>query len=270
MDGDDSSVEAAKPRIWAHRGSALLAPENTALAFDLALELGADVLETDVRLSRDGAVMVVHDARLERTTDGRGRVRDSSSARIGALDAGARFVDPDGRCWRGRGARVETLDALLERYPDTALSIDIKDAEDAAADAVAACLARRPGTGSVTVGSFHERTLARFRERAPEVDTAASRAEVAALWCGRVLPGTARAAPRYRRLQIPPRWWGLSLATRGFIGRAAERGVDCVYWTINDPGAMRELVRRGAAGVVTDRPDLAARAFERSAGGAAR
>ena len=125
-----------------------------------------------MRLSRDGVAMVVHDARLERTTDGRGRVREHTAVRLGALDAGARFVDPEGRAWRGRGARIEPLDTLLERYPDTPVNIDIKDADGAAVDAVAASLERRPGTATVTVGSFHERVLRRFRERAPEVPTA--------------------------------------------------------------------------------------------------
>ena len=235
----------------------MLAPENTAPAFELALGHGADVLETDVRLSRDGVVMVVHDDRLDRTTDGRGRVRDHTAARIGALDAGARFVDLEGRPWRGRGARVESLDALFERHPDVAVNVDIKDAEDAAADAVAACIERRAGAAPVTVGSFHGRTLARFRERAPGVATAAGQAEVAALYFGRSLAP----APRYRVLQIPTRWCGLPLATRAFVAHAAGRGVECVYWTVNDARAMRELARRGAAGLVTDRPDLAAGAF---------
>ena len=247
----------------------MLAPENTAPAFDLALGFGAHVLETDVRLSRDGAVMVVHDARLERTTDGRGRVRDTSSARVAALDAGARFADPDGRPWRGRGARIETLDDLLARYPGTPVNVDVKDAEDAAADAVAACIERAGREADVTVGSFHGRTLARFRERAPGVTTAAGQAEVAALYFGRFLGGGRGASVPYRYLQIPPRWCGLPLATPAFIARAAALGVACVYWTVDDPDAMRGLVERGAAGIVTDRPDVAAATFGADAGAGA-
>lgn len=252
-----------RPRIYAHRGSTLLAPENTALAFDLALGFGADVLETDVRLARDGVVMVVHDDRLERTTDGRGRVRDLGSADVARLDAGARFTDLHGAAWRGRGARIEPLDALLERYPEVAINVDIKDADGAAADAVAASIARCAAQARVTVGSFHGAVLARFRDVAPGVATAAGQAEVAALY---FRPRAPRRVP-YRYLQIPPSWFGLPLARPGFIARAAALGVDTVYWTIDDPARMRELVRRGATGIVTDRADVAAATFGRAAGG---
>ena len=244
--------------MYAHRGSTVLAPENTERAFDLALGFGADVLETDVRLSRDGVVFVTHDERLERTTDGTGRVRELPATALARLDAGHRFVDADGRAARGTGVRLVTLETLLERYPDTAVNVDIKDPDARAAEAVARVLERTSAGARVTVGSFHGPTVARFREAAPHVATAATRAEVAALYFGRLRPGAAPPAPLpYRWLQIPPAWFGLPLATRRFIETARARQVGAVYWTINDVRAMRALAERGAAGIVTDRPDLA-------------
>ncbi len=260
IDPTDAPTRAVRPLIYAHRGSTLLAPENTALAFDLALGFGADVLETDVRLSRDGVVMVVHDARLDRTTDGRGKVRDAMAARIGALDAGARFTDLDGVSWKARGARIESLAELFARYPEVPVNVDIKDDDAVAADAVAACIAGSGAEARVTVGSFNARVLARFRTVAPHVATAAGRPEVAALWFGD-LAGRGPDAVPYRYLQIPPRWFGLPLARPRFIARAAALDVRTVYWTVNEPATMLELVRRGAAGVVTDRPDVAAATF---------
>jgi len=244
--------------VFAHRGSRVLAPENTPRAFDLALGVGADVLETDVRLSRDGVVFVTHDARLERTTDGRGLVRDTSAATLAALDAGYRFVSPEGRAARGEGIRMVTLDALLERYPDSLVNVDIKDASPLAAEAVARVLERGDAGERVTVGSFHAAALARFRKLAPQVATAATQAEVARLYFGRWSPGarTTGVLP-YRWLQIPPAWRGIPLATPAFIATARERGIRIAYWTIDDPARMRELVRRGAHAIVTDRPDLA-------------
>lgn len=254
-------------RVYAHRGSTILAPENTLRAFDLALEFGADVLETDVRLSRDGYVVVTHDARLERTTDGCGRVREHDLAALERLDAGHRFVTPDGRPARGEGVRLVTLAELLERYPGTAVNVDIKDAESAAADAVARVIARAGAARRVTVGSFHAATLARFRDAAPGVATAATRAEVARLYFGRLLPGDlSRWAPlACRCLQIPPAWRGISLDTPAFIADSRARGIDVVYWTINDPAQMRTLIARGARGIVTDRPDLARTLLETAA-----
>ena len=79
------------PLIYAHRGTSLLAPENTQPAFDLSLALGADVLEIDVRISRDDQVIVTHDATVNRTTDGRGEVIEHTLAELKKLDAGCRF-----------------------------------------------------------------------------------------------------------------------------------------------------------------------------------
>ena len=262
-------------RVYAHRGSTVLAPENTERAFELALGFGADVLETDVRLSRDGVVFVTHDERLERTTDGAGRVRECTAAALARLDAGYRFDDPEGRAARGTGVRLVTLEALLERYPDTPLNVDIKDPDAAAADAVAAVIRRASAEARVTVGSFHAGAMARFRAAAPDVATAATRNEVAALYFGRFRPGFRRAARApaplpYRWLQIPPAWLGLPLATRPFIERARTHGVGAVYWTINDVATMRALLDRGASGIVTDRPDLARALREPAAGRPAR
>ena len=253
------AVAGVRPaQVFAHRGSRVLAPENTGRAFDLALGVGADVLETDVRLSRDRAVMVTHDARLERTTDGRGRVCDHTATALVRLDAGYRFVSTEGRPARGEGVRLMTLDALLERYPDTLVNVDIKDPSTQAAEAVAQVLERQAAGSRVTVGSFHAGALAHFRQRAPGVATAATRAEVARLYFGRWRPGAKASAPlAYAWLQIPPAWRGIPLATPAFIATARDRGIRVAYWTIDDPVRMRELVRRGAHAIVTDRPDLA-------------
>ncbi len=252
-------TQDTRTRIYAHRGSTLLAPENTAKAFDLALQHQADVLETDVRLSRDGVVMVTHDERLDRTTNGRGRVIDHSAANITRLDAGHHFTDLDGRAWRNEGARIESLGELFERYPDVHVNIDIKDRSDTAATAVASAIERAGREHSVTVGSFHAATLAHFRQCAPEVATAASQQEVARLYfsrSGRKGPGSPQ-THSFNYLQIPVSWYGLPLARRRFIAKAQDQGLQMVYWTINDVALMTRLASVGVNGIVTDRPDLA-------------
>lgn len=259
-----------RPDIYAHRGSTVLAPENTVEAFELALSYGADVLETDVRLSRDGELVVTHDARLERTTDGNGPVREHKFAALARLDAGYRFVGPDGRAARGTGVRLVTLSALLARFPSTRVNVDLKDDDPMAAAALVRVIEGAGAERRVTVGSFHADTLARFRALAPGIATAAGQAEVARLYFGRLSGSAGRRSLPYRWLQIPPSWFGIPLATRAFIEHARSRGVGAVYWTINEPTRMRELVARGASGVVTDRPDLAAAQWpaDRQSGGA--
>lgn len=244
--------------MFAHRGSTVLAPENTREAFDLALRYGADVLETDVRLSRDGVVFVTHDACLERTTNGQGQVRAQTSRSLSSLDAGYRFVDPDGRPARDQGVRLMSLSALLEQYPDTRINVDIKDADGLAAAAVAEVIAERSAEQRIIVGSFHAPTLARFRQLAPGVATAATRNEVAGLYFGRALPRNWKPASlACQWLQIPPSWHGIPLATPGFLAAARAEGLRIAYWTINDPARIQLLRDRGVDAIVTDRPDLA-------------
>src|SRR5262252_4414077 len=108
---------SAKPAVFAHRGGAALAPENTLAAFDRGLALGADGLELDVHLSRDGEVVVVHDGTLDRTTDLTGPVSARSADELARADAGYRFRRGDAFPFRGQGIGVPTLATVLRRYP---------------------------------------------------------------------------------------------------------------------------------------------------------
>src|SRR5678815_5004756 len=131
------------PTHVSHRGGSALAPENTLLAFHRAVALWrTDQLELDIRLSRDGVPVVIHDATVDRTTDGSGRVRDMTVGELQALDAGFRF-SPDGRStpFRGVGARIPSLEELLREIGLPAM-IDLKDSDPGARQAVADVLAK--------------------------------------------------------------------------------------------------------------------------------
>jgi glycerophosphoryl diester phosphodiesterase len=239
--------------VYAHRGSTVLAPENTLAAFELALAYGADVLEIDVRLSRDGHVVVTHDQRVDRTCNGQGAVADLTLRELKRLDAGYHFIDLDGRSYRGQGIGLITLDELFARFPDTRINIDIKDNSSLAAHAVARSIAADSRHERVNVGSFHAEALSHFRLREPSVTTAATQREVASLYFRRH-----RTPPvTFQYLQIPLRYCGIPLATRRFIQMARTRGINVVYWTINSIRDMQMLVDRGVDGLVTDRVDLA-------------
>lgn len=232
----------------------MLAPENTRGAFELALGHGADVLEIDVRLSRDGHVMVTHDARVDRTCDGRGAIADLTLSELKRLDAAHHFTDMQGRSYRDQGIRLITLDELFERFPETRINVDIKDNSTLAADAVAIAIDRASSQARVNVGSFHAAALGHFRICAPEVTTAATQREVAQLY----FLGRRKKTPLpYEYLQIPVSHLGIPLATRGFIRSAKSRGISVVYWTINTTEAMQFLLSRGVHGIITDRVDLA-------------
>src|ERR1700694_3300374 len=115
------------PLVFAHRGGGALAPENTLAAFDNGLALGADGLELDVRLSRDGVVVVHHDATLERTTNLRGRVADWTADELRRADAGYQVGHQGAWPYRGLGYGVPQLHRVLSRYPDTRIVIEMKD-----------------------------------------------------------------------------------------------------------------------------------------------
>jgi len=261
------------PLLLAHRGSSLLAPENTSIAFDLALSHGSDVLEIDVRLSRDQNVIVTHDATVDRTSNGTGRVADLSLSQLKALDAGYRFSDLSAKSYKGQGAHFMTLAELLNQYPDTNINIDIKDKSEKAAYSVAQLLNNSDVIHRVNVGSFHASVVHEFRRHAPMVSTAATQKEVARLYARSLLPKPSITRQpitkqlEFNAMQIPRYYRGIPLATKRFIHFSQSLGVPAMYWTINDPKIMKRLLDIGAAGIVTDRTDLAATVFSEYASG---
>ena len=246
--------------LYAHRGSTILAPESTLPAFEVAILHGADILEIDVRMSHDDQIVVFHDERVDRTCNGHGKIRDLSLKQLKKLDAGYRFVDPNGRTWRENKTRVLTLSELFELFPQTPVNIDIKDNSKEAALAVAGILEKADRYSTVNVGSFHSSALQHFRQRLPQVTTAATQAEVANLYFKRGLYKN----PPFEYLQIPMHYMGLPLAGNTFISHAKKRGIKPVYWTINDQASMEKLISRGAAGFVTDRVDIAGKLLGKS------
>lgn len=248
----------ARP-VVGHRGAAAHAPENTVESFRRARELGAEALELDVHLTRDGHVVVMHDPAVDRTTDGRGAIAGLTLAQLQALDAGARWTRDGGRTrpWAGRGVRVPTLDALLEEFPGVPMMIDAKAA--AVAAPLARTLARHGAQGRTLVGSFHARSLDPFRDA--EWRRIATREQSIALLVQALVRWHA-ARVEYHALAIPPLVGWLPLPM-GMLARAAHRhGRSLHVWTVNDAAQARALWRAGVNGLVGDDPAvlLAARA----------
>lgn len=242
----------ARPVIG-HRGAAGLAPENTLESFREAMTLGAEVLELDVHLTADGHVVVMHDPKVDRTTDGRGPIAAMTLAQLRALDAGARFSRDGGRTrpWAGRGVRVPTLEALLEEFPRVPLMIDAK--VHAVAAPLARVLARHGAQRRALVGSFHARNLAPFL--GPEWGRIATRGQGVAL-LARAVAGLPSSDVEYAALAIPPALGRLPLPMR-LLARAAHRlGRPLHVWTVNDAAHATALWDAGANGLVGDDPGL--------------
>ncbi|MGH9173610.1 MAG: glycerophosphodiester phosphodiesterase family protein, partial [Vicinamibacterales bacterium] len=139
--------------VFAHRGGAGLAPENTIAAFERGLSLGSDGIECDVHLSRDGVPVVIHDSTLERTTDAVGAVGVRTADELARVDAGFRFAVDGSPSFRGQGIGIPSLEHVLRRFPDVRLIIEMKDGNPALARAVIEVVRKTDAVERVCVGS---------------------------------------------------------------------------------------------------------------------
>ncbi|HVL80076.1 MAG TPA: glycerophosphodiester phosphodiesterase [Actinomycetota bacterium] len=262
----------------AHRGGASEGPEETLFTYAKALEAGTDMLEADLHATSDGEVIAMHDATVDRTTDGSGRVDSMTLAQIRTLDAGHDFRAPDGTFpYRGiaTGAvpppagftpddfRVPTLRELLTRFPDVPFTLEIKSGapETAPYHQTVADILRETGRArDVVVASFVDSHLEAFKLAAPDVSTATATGQTAAFWASIRGPLPGAPNPRYHALQVPLNFAGIEVVDRGgeFVRKAHANGFVVHVWTVNDRPTMEWLLDIGVDGIMTDRPTLLA------------
>jgi glycerophosphoryl diester phosphodiesterase len=250
---------ARTPLFIAHQGGENLAPSNTIAAFDLASSLGADVLETDVHLTKDGELVAIHDDTVDRTTDGTGRVDSFTWDDLKKLDAGYDFRDLRGEYgFRGKGATIPRLEDLFARYAGRHLfNVEIKGAYPGIEAKLWALIQKYKLEKKVVVVSFHQELVDRFSELSEgRVALGAGEGEARNFVLSHKLgvPGFYR--PQAGVLQLPTESSGFDLADRKLIDGAHRLGMQVHYWTINDEATMRELIALGADGIMTDRPDV--------------
>jgi glycerophosphoryl diester phosphodiesterase len=243
---------SARPVI-AHRGASAYAPENTLAAFELAVTQGADALELDVRLTRDGAPVVLHDPTLDRTTNLAGPVRGRTLAELRQADAGFRFTPDRGAStpYRGAGLQLPTLAEVLWAFPAMPVMIEVKEPE--VQEAVRRVLLEEEACGRCVVASERLEALEMFREE--PFACGAAGAEISELYWY-ALFRRSRPTPRYRALSVPLRYRGLPVPTRLFVAAARRLGCPVHVWTVNDAATARRLWARGVAGIVTNVPDV--------------
>ncbi|WP_448810024.1 glycerophosphodiester phosphodiesterase family protein [Agromyces bauzanensis] len=234
-----------RPRVLAHRGLAIEAPENTLLAFEKAADVGAAYVETDVHVSADGVAVVAHDPTLHRVA---GRDVDVSRLTMAEL----RRVD------LGHGQGFASLEEALDAFPGLRFNIDVK-VEGAVEPAVAA-LERTRAASRVLLTSFSDRRRRRLGALVPDAVTSAGRAGVITTRIAssiRTDAALARARRGAAALQVPERVGSLRLVTSRFVDALHRVGVEVHVWTVNDPADMTRLLDLGVDGLVTDRADLA-------------
>jgi glycerophosphoryl diester phosphodiesterase len=250
-------IPTDRPLVFGHRGGSRLAPENTIAAFDRAVAEGVDGLELDVRLSKDGEVVVCHDARVDRTSNTTGAIADMTASELARVDAGYRFSSGAlSYPFRWGGFGVPRLADVLARYPRHPFIVEMKDNTREMAEATVEVIRAAGALDRVCLGAFKSRVLNHARRLAPETATGASSGEVLrAMFTARV--GFLPPRRRYQALQVPERRRRLRVVTPRFVRAARRAGVPVQVWIVDRAEDIRPLLDWGVQAILTDRPDIA-------------
>ena len=261
---DKEALQYEHPIILAHRGGSLIAPENSMAAFKKAAELGVHGFEIDIRLTKDEEIVVFHDEYVDRTTDGAGRIADMTLSELKAFDLGYQFINEQQEYeFRGQGETIITLRELFEEFPQMLINIDMKDSPETYEGSLIPSKLWRlieelGAQNRVVVTSFYDEQIDRFNLYAQNtVALGAGENEVRKAYSAYTSQFGHLYHPRADVVQIPVKSGVFPLDGEGFINFLTKLNVPVHYWTINDPQIMERLLKSGAKGIVTDRPDLA-------------
>lgn len=228
--------------VFGHRGAKAYAPMNTLPAFELALKQGADGIELDTHLTKDGRLIVLHDFTVDHTTNSQGYAKDKTLAEIKALDAGSYFNASFA------GTQIPTLDEVFEAVGHKLLiNVEIKSETvetDGVEQAVADCLTHHDMKKRIIVSSFNPLTLKRFRAILPDVPIGYLYAQD---WT--FSPEVMDTVPHEAR---HPQY---TMIDKAYMEWARSHGWRVNTWTVNDPAKAVELRGLGVDGIITDNPD---------------
>ncbi|ULO06566.1 glycerophosphodiester phosphodiesterase [Paenibacillus sp. 19GGS1-52] len=231
---------------FAHRGASAVCPENTMAAFRKSLTLGATGIETDVQMTKDGGLVLIHDEELNRTTDGTGYIKDKTLQEVLAVDAGS---------WFGaefNGEKIPTLEDLLDLLQgrDTILNIELKNGlflYPGMEEKVIATVRDFHMSERVILSSFNHYSLAYCKSIAPDILTGILYGE------GLYRPWDYAASLKADALHATH-----YAVLPEFVAEATKHGIDYHPFTVNEPERMKYLIAAGVAGIITDYPDLLA------------
>jgi glycerophosphoryl diester phosphodiesterase len=249
--------ETPRPSIIAHRGASALAPENTLAAFSRAIKDGAEGIELDVRLSKDGIAVVHHDSTLERTARNGSRISSLTAEELARIDVGSWFRRHSPSEWKKEYAieRVPTLASVLRSLETFSgrIYVELKCREPEVERLVAAVcsdLMRSPLRDQIVVKSFRLAFIPLMRRICPDIRTAA-------LFAPKIM--TILRKEKYlvdlacefgaRELSVH-----YSLATRKLMKKAAKRDLPVAIWTVDHPRWLRRAIKLGVSYVITNDP----------------
>ena len=243
--------------VIAHRGGRSLGPENTVYTFKRAVELGTDVLEMDLQTTSDGALVILHDREVERTTNGKGAVDSFTLSELKKLDAGFRWSPDDSRSYplRNKGVTIPTLTEVFTAFPDIRINIEIKSSQVNTIQNLCRTIRDHGMSEKVMVACFDSGKLGEFRSLCPEVATSAGASEAAVFYWLQWAHLESAYSPSSQALQIPEVYGENRIATRRFLDAAHARNLRVQVWTVNDTESMQRLIDLGVDGIMTDYPE---------------
>lgn len=258
---DRKFLKTSRPLNIAHRGGRGLSPEHTIFAYKNALQAGADVLELDVHSTKDSEIIVIHDSTVDRTTDGKGLVKELTLSEIKGLDAGYRFAIKKGGKedypFRGKGLTIPTLREVFNEFPNQRINIEIKQIEPQIEDGLFGIIKEMDMADKVLVVSEDSKAIKRFRNISKgAIATGASVSEVRRFVIFMRLKMMPLYMPTADAFQIPEYHGDYHLLTEGFIEKAHKKNIKIHAWTVNEKEDMKRLIKMGVDGIITDYPDL--------------
>jgi glycerophosphoryl diester phosphodiesterase len=259
------SVLAGAPLLIAHRGGSALAPENTLPAFLNSVERwAADMVELDVRASADGRCIVMHDALVDRTSNGTGPVSAMTFARLRELDAGYRFTTDGGATFpfRNTGVVIPAIEEVLEALPAARITVEVKS--DAAQAPLFAAIRRFNASDRVIAAGMYDRDRSLFGTYDGAIS--GSLEELKPFWIRHRCGLGWLKAPKCDVVQIPEVWEGRTLVTARLARDLHRHGIPLHVWTVNETADMHRLLDWGVEGLISDRPDLLGRVLHERVG----
>jgi glycerophosphoryl diester phosphodiesterase len=242
--------------VIAHRGGRSLGPEHTLYTYQRAVDLGVDVLETDVHLTQDNHLAVIHDKTVDRTTNGSGAVDSYKLADLQKLDAGYRWAGGNQNPFplRGKGIGIPSLAEVFLAFPQMRINIEIKDPKPGAITSLCQTIQNHNMSHKVIIASFDAGVLKKFRSICPGIATSAGASEVMWFYALQKVHMEAAYSPKAQALQIPENYGDLEVVNMRFIEAAHARNMQVQVWTVNDVDSMKRLLRKGVDGIITDYP----------------
>ncbi len=244
-----------------HGGGDGIFPEDTLLAFERTIAMGADVVDVDLRLSQDDVVIAFHDATVDRITGATGSIRAMTFEQLSGLDAGWSFTttgsDPTANGshpYRGKNVTIPTFDSILDEFPTTLLSVDLKDESLDVVQPVCDLLRAHRRLNDVFVGSNSDGQILEFRRQCPDVRTSAIMGDVYAARDARA-SNDPHFVPAVTVDQPPFRSDGRQLVNAASLEWAHQHGIAILTWVVNDVADMKLLVDLGVDGIYTSYPD---------------